>query len=111
MPPAYETLVDEALPPQYEAAHAIAERMLHCASAGDWAGVARLRQQLPALASSLQAAWDRRPAVTVEQEARREALRVQAIARVLAIDARIRELAQPWRLGLDQMMAGPRQSQ
>ncbi len=105
------TLLDEALPPQYEAARRLAERMLLSASAGDWAEVAHLRGQLPALAAALRDAWDARPAVTVEQEARRESLRLRAIARVLAVDARIRELGEPWRLGLDQLMAGPRQSQ
>ena len=106
-----QTLVHEELPPQYAAAQHLAERMLVAASAGDWTEVARLRRELPALAASLQLAWAGRPAATIEHDARRESLRLKAIKRVLEIDARIRELAQPWRLGIDHLLATPRQAQ
>lgn len=104
-------LVDEQLPPQYAAAQRLAERMLLAAGSGDWAEVSRLRTGLPALAAELRTAWEGRPAVTIEQEARRESLRLRAIGRVLSVDARIRELAQPWRMGLDQLMARPHKAQ
>lgn len=113
MKPPMDTIPSQeaGLPPQYAAVEALAARMLAAARLGDWDAVADLRRQLPLLRAELETAWRNSPLAGPGQETLRERCRLGAIGRILDIDAQIRQLAQPWRTGLDDLLNRRRQSQ
>ncbi|MGE0545212.1 MAG: flagellar protein FliT [Lautropia sp.] len=96
------------LPAQYRAALDLADAMLAAAQNADWQTVAALRRRIPALAAALQHAWAALPPLDPATRKRLERERISAIRRVLAVDNRIRHLADPRESRLQKWLLGAR---
>ncbi|MCZ7563158.1 MAG: flagellar protein FliT [Burkholderiales bacterium] len=83
----------------YESLAATSADMLAAARAGDWDAVVAAEHRCATQIEALRASGDRRP--TGEEERRR---RVEIIRRLLADDAEIRELADPWLRRLEDVL-------
>ena len=94
--PAYDP---DTLMSIYERMLALSEVMLSSARAGDWDTVTETEKQVAALAADMAA----RPSTAPRDESDRQA-RMALLKRMLANDAAVRELAQPWMQELSQIL-------
>lgn len=85
----------------YEAIAASSRRMLDAARAGDWDAVGQEEDRCRALISTLKRAH---PEAAVASAARRQ--RLALMRAMLADDAEIRELSEPWLKQLEALLAG-----
>lgn len=97
---------DVALPSQYASAEALAHSMLVAAMHGDWPKVSLLQRRIPQLASELNGEWQALRARHPSAPARLERDRIDAIRRVLLVDARIRRLADPRMAVVERVLTG-----
>ena len=85
----------------YEAIAASSRRMLDAARAGDWDAVGREEDRCRALISTLKRSH---PEAAIVSAARRQ--RLALLRAMLADDAEIRELSEPWLKQLEALLAG-----
>jgi flagellar protein FliT len=85
----------------YEAIAAASRRMLDAARAGDWDAVGQEEDHCRALISTLKRSH---PEAAVASAARRQ--RMALLRAMLADDAEIRELSEPWLKQLEALLAG-----
>jgi hypothetical protein len=94
------------LPAGYAAAEKLASAMLAAATEGDWQTVVSLRQEIPAMARSLDREWSAIGCMDPLDARRLEKARIGAIRRVLAVDDQIRRLSDAWRGPIDGWLRG-----
>lgn len=94
--PAYDA---DTLMSIYERMLALSEVMLTSAREGDWDTVTETEKQVASLAADMAA----RPSTPPKDEADRQA-RMALLKRMLANDAAVRDLAQPWMQELSQIL-------
>lgn len=85
----------------YEAIAAASRRMLEAARAGDWDAVGQEEDHCRRLISTLKRS---QPGLPVTGQARRE--RLVLLRTMLADDAEIRDLSEPWLRQLEALLAG-----
>lgn len=90
----------EMLMSHYSAVEASAQRMLEQAEVGLWPQVAALARRIGALTAQLDELAARTRLSPAQDEER-----VRVLARIVAIDARIRHLREPWTARLDQLLS------
>lgn len=88
----------------YEELLALSARMLESARDGDWDGLVALEAECRSRVSRLRALGDAPPPLSPREDARK----TDIVRRVLADDAEIRRLTEPWMNELEQMIGNAR---